>query len=211
MGKGYQKLEDDSDVGGAVQDCPLKKKDKQLDLAAASFLMTAHSGATTREPIEIFQNADGLFVCAYPGSWQVQVLDEALPEKAAVDIRLPGESDTLAYERVEAYRSIGGDEDGFAILNRTMREELADADVHAGDIELMPEDVEVNTLQQRWVGDCRLPSGDGTLAAVFRRGRDVWLSGVMLCPNKEANPLAWMRGKRVFEIMVASLEQPPEK
>jgi hypothetical protein len=31
---------------------------------------------------------------------------------------------------------------------------------------------------------------------------------VVICPDKTVNPYAWMRGKRAYEIAVATLREP---
>jgi hypothetical protein len=177
-----------------------------LGLAAASFDLLAPRGEKTLEPVNLFIDRDGMFQVLHPASWSLSAEDSLRPEKAGVNFRLSDGSDTLAYLRVEADARISLDETGFEQLFQLTLSEIEEAGVTVTDLDPVPGSAE----RERWVGACSLPSGAGEVALLFRRSSVCWQTAVMLCPAKTANPLAWMRGKRAYEMAVASLSLPAD-
>jgi len=175
-----------------------------LGLAAASLDFPAHSGKTTRESLVEYNDEGSLFQVIHPSSWTCQALDTLRPAKSGADFRITNERDTLAYLRIAGDTRPDRNNTGLEELYRSTLDELKQADIMVHGLErVRPSSTKI--VEQRWVGGCAVPSGEGQLAFLLRLGSKAWLSAVLVCPAKTVNPHAWMRGKRAFEIACATL------
>jgi hypothetical protein len=178
-----------------------------LGLAAATFGLLNVPALKTREPLKVYTDKDGMFELLHPASWTTTSLNDLRPEKAGVDLRLASKKDTLAYLRIEADKRYSRDDAGLKELYELTLDEITDSGVDVTHLEAVPPGPTAGE-RQRWVGECELPSGIGSIAILFRPVADAWLSAVMISPALLAHPLAWLRGKRAYEIAVASLQRP---
>jgi len=194
-------------VGRMPPDAPPRVKET-LGLAAASFLFKSHSGKTTREPLKKYADKDGMFQLTHPESWACEPLDALRPDKAGVDLRATSEEDTVAFLRVEADKRIARSEFGFKRAYESIIDELIDTGIEPADMELVSSDEEMKRFQ-RYLGVAVLPEREGTLALLLRPAERAWLISALVCPAKTDNPYGWMRGKRAYELLVASLSEPP--
>lgn len=181
-----------------------------LGLAAASFELTLPHRLRTREPLLKFTDERGMFETIYPRSWPPSPQNSLRPEKAGVTFRIEGETETKALLRVEADTRISLSDDGMEQLLTLLLDEVRESGVEVEDLRSVPPG-ELAGPRQRWLGTCKLPSGKGQIALLLRKTDTCWLAAVMLCPDKEASPMAWMRAKRAFEIAVATLRLPTEE
>ena len=178
-----------------------------LGLAAASFEFTHLHRQKTRELLEVFTDAGGLFQVLHPSSWSHDTEDSLRPAKGGVNFRLTSDTDTLAYLRVAADTRIPPTESGMEQVFLLTVQEVEESGVVVDRLDPVPGGT-LAKPKERWVGTCTLPSGKGEVALLFRRAPFGWLSAVMLCPGKTVNPVAWMRAKRAYEMVVASLSVP---
>lgn len=175
-----------------------------LGLAAASFQFAHHSGAKTREALRLYKDAGGLFQVSYPQSWTVETNRNLLPDKSGADFRITAASDTAAYVRVEGDRRHAPDQTGQRRVFEIAVEQVEESGIEIQKLEPIPAG-KGGGEKERWAGECKLKSGPGQIALLFRRGAGSWLAATMISPAKEINPFAWMRAKRFYEIIAASL------
>jgi hypothetical protein len=178
--------------------------DAVLGLIAGSFLFRRHSGAVSREKLGLYIEPHKVFRLLYPQSWKVEPGQEDASRRVAVDFRVSGAEDTTAYVRVTADSRPAAQPVELKTLFENTVQELAAAGISIEDIEAVPAGAGGGE-RERWLGGCKLPSGRGQVALLFRRGEIGWMTAVMLAPGKTINPLAWMRAKRFYEILTASL------
>jgi hypothetical protein len=125
---------------------------------------------------------------------------------SAVDIRIADERDTIAYVRVECDQAAPTGSDGAAMLKQHLSEELKQAGVVIGAFESLGA-LSAKPKLERFVTTCKLPAGEGFVAMATEPSNAGWFGIVLICPGREINPLAWMRGKRAFEIITATLSE----
>lgn len=174
-----------------------------LGVAAASFAFTEPCWQQTREPVTLYTDRETMFRFLHPESWSFETLDALRPAKAAANFRITGETDTLAYLRVQADTRYPRDEEGLRQILQLMTEEISDAGVVVHELKAMCE--KEGALEQ-WLGECQLGANTVHIAILLRPAASSWLGALMLCPKRDADPWSWMRGKRAYELAVATLE-----
>jgi len=174
-----------------------------LGLAAASIRILSPSGADSRESINDYQDTSSGLHLLYPASWQVESLRQLLPSKAATDFRLIEGGETVAYLRAEADFTLQSSE-AFRRLYQVAVSEIEETGIRIRSMEAIPAGT-AGDAEQRWLGSCDVRGRTGNVAMLFRRAPSCWMSAILLAPDKAVNPMAWMRGKRFFEIAVSSL------
>jgi hypothetical protein len=178
---------------------------ESFGLGAASLQIVGHSGKTTREELIRYKESAGHFEMLYPASWTPAPLKALLPAKVGVDFRLVEEGEMLAYVRVESDSRYPEGEEGLRKVFELAIQEVEESGIKVHSMEPVPPSALAGE-RERWVGECQVPTGLGQIALLFRRAPEAWLNATMIAPDKTLNPLAWMRGKRFFEIAVASLK-----
>jgi hypothetical protein len=169
-----------------------------LGLIAASFFFEQHSGRTTREDLLPYVDASKKFQLVYPVSWTVE------PGAGKVDFRVVGNNDTMGYVHVvldtEKLRHASG-----------LRDVLQDAIT-----EVEQANIAIETLKpipagpnggesERWVGTCDFPAGKGQLYLLLRNAGTGWIRATVMTPDRDLNPMMWMRGNRFYEILCGTL------
>lgn len=177
--------------------------DAVLGLAAASFLFRKHSGVVSREKLDLYIDNHKIFRLLHPESWKPEPRPEDRSHRVAVDFRIAAAGDTAGYIGVTADTASAKRAELKTVFENTIQE-LASAGITVEKLEAIPAGPGGGD-RERWLGDCKLPSGRGQVALLFRRGEIGWLTAVMLAPEKTANPMAWMRAKRFYEILTMTL------
>jgi hypothetical protein len=175
-----------------------------LGVAAASFQFTAPCTQQTREPVAVFTDSGNLFRFLCPESWSIQPLDALRPVKAGVDCRLTNEANLVAYLRVEADIRYPRDETGLRQMLELASQEIAEAGVNIEEIHVVS--TAEAGLPEQWLGTCPLGEGAAQVALLLRPTADCWLGAYALYPNRDADPWGWLRGKRAYDLAVATLE-----
>jgi hypothetical protein len=178
--------------------------EETLGLAAASIRILSYGGKDTREPLNTYQDAASGIRLLYPASWQPDPLKQELANKSATDFRLIEGRETIAYLRVEIDFTLGPGKPALNQLLRTSVAEIEESGIKIRPLEPIPIQAAAD-MEERWLGSCDLPGGPGQVAMLFRRGTQCWLAAILISPDKTVNPTGWMRGKRFFEIAVATL------
>lgn len=181
--------------------------DSVLGLAAASFLFQKHSGRKTRETLKSYSDARLAFSLLYPESWTVTGRLDA-DGRSVADFRILGGSDLLGYIRVAGPTSSPGSQRELREVFEATLQELKSSGVAVERLDPIPPGRHGGE-RERWLGTCRLPTGTGQVALLFRKAAAGWITAVMLSPGSQSNAVAWMRAKRFYEILTATLTGPP--
>jgi len=190
-------------LGRAGRNKPIEHREI-LGLAAASCQFLNRTIRATREPLSTYHDPHDKFTMAYPASWSHSPDSSLAPSKTAVDFRVATEKETLAYMSVEADSRYPRTAEGHKQIFDLTCEQLEESGIKINTLEPVPAS-EMAGEKERWVGECQLPKSKGQLAMLIRPGKNSWLTATLVTPDKGVNPGMWMRGKRFFELTVATL------
>jgi hypothetical protein len=144
------------------------------------------------------------FKFLYPKSWSLRPIPAPSPSISAVEIKIKSETDTIAYLRVHSDSSIPAGDDGKEKIKQQLTEHLAGVGVPTSNLQPIAPPAEKRGMM-RFAGTGPLPEGEGLVAAAMQPAKIGWLVVLLVSPGRNMNPLAWLRAKRAFEIVTASL------
>jgi hypothetical protein len=174
------------------------KTSEILGLIAASFFFDQHTGRTTREKLHLYVDESKKFQLIYPESWTVE------PGAEEVDFRVTGNNDTLAYVHITLDTEKPLDAAGLRAVIENAIAELEQANLAIEKLEPIPAGPNGGE-GERWAGVCRLPASKGQVYLLFRTVEAGGLRAVVMTPERDLNPMIWMRGNRFYEILCATL------
>jgi hypothetical protein len=175
-----------------------------LGVSAASFQFTAPCTGQTREPVAVFTDSANLFRFLCPESWSIEPLDALRPVKAGVDCRLTNEDNLIAYLRIEADTRYPRDEAGLRQMVDLASQEIAEAGVNIQETHVVS--TAESGLPEQWLGTCPVGEGAAQVALLLRPAANCWLGAYAFFPNRDSDPWGWLRGKRAYDLAVATLE-----
>ncbi len=175
-----------------------------LGLAAASLDLTSPLHQRLMEPLVKHEDPKAHFSFLYPKSWSATSLAPPSPQIGAVEIRVASKTDTLAYIRVHSDASIAPGEVGRERIKNQLIAQIEGAGVKISSLEALAPLPEKGALT-RFAGEAKLPKGDALVAVAIQPAKEGWMGAMLISPGRGMNPLAWMRAKRAFEIVTASL------
>lgn len=190
-------------IGGMPDGAPEEIRET-LGGAAASFQFTAPCTQQTREPLATFTDSASLFRFLCPESWSLEPLDALRPAKAGVDCRLANEANLIAYMRVEADTRYPRDAAGLPQMVALAFQEITETGVLINDIQVVS--TTEAGLPEQYLGTCQVGEGTAKVALLVRPSGDTWLGAYALYPNRDQDPWGWLRGKRAYDLAVATLE-----
>jgi hypothetical protein len=175
-----------------------------LGVAAASFQFTAPCTQQTREPVAVFTDSGNLFRFLCPESWSLQPLDALRPVKAGLDCRIANENNLIAYLRIEADTRYPRDGAGLPQMVALTFQEITETGINIQEIQVVSNSEA--GLPEQWLGTCQVGEGTAQVALLLRPAANCWLGVYALFPNRDSDPWGWLRGKRAYDLAVATLE-----
>ena len=175
-----------------------------LGVAAASFQFTAPCTQQTREPVAVFTDSGNLFRFLCPESWSIQPLDALRPVKAGADCRLAIEATLIAYLRIEADIRYPRDGAGLPQMVALTFQEITEAGINIQEIQVVS--TSEAGLPEQWLGTCQVGEETAQVALLLRPAANCWLGAYAFFPNRDSDPWGWLRGKRAYDLAVATLE-----
>lgn len=207
-------------VAGMAAERVYKSFARTLGLAAVSFYPLQKTGSDFMENMAIYQDPARRMWFQYPNSWNIESLKTS-PLVSAVALRLQSSAELLAYLRVQTV--VGKRDYPAQAWLEPIRKDLAAANVNLVSLDSVLS--ERDAPSKLWAGEAEINdthiqcviaikpmirrANEGNVA-VGQTGADE-LSGfasVLLCPLRQRQPLLWMRSKRAFEIVQATLRAP---
>jgi hypothetical protein len=190
-------------IGGMPDGAPEEIRET-LGGAAASFEFTTPCARQTREPVAMFTDSANLFRFLCPESWSIQPLDELRPVKAGANCRLAIESTLIAYMRIEADTRFPRDGAGLPQMVALAFQEITETGINIQEIEVVSNSEA--GLPEQWLGTCHVGEETAQVALLLRPAANCWLGAYALYPNRDSDPWGWLRGKRAYDLAVATLE-----
>jgi hypothetical protein len=183
---------------------PPEELRETLGVAAASFEFTAPCTQQTREPVAVFTDSGNLFRFLCPESWSIQPLDALRPLKAGADCRLAIEATLIAYLRIEADIRYPRDGAGLPQMVALTFQEITEAGINIQEIQVVS--TSEAGLPEQWLGTCQVGEETAQVALLLRPAANCWLGAYAFFPNRDSDPWGWLRGKRAYDLAVATLE-----
>lgn len=190
-------------VGQAPRDADDAIKET-LGLAAASLDLTLPLGQKLMEPLIRYRDPASYFCFMHPVSWTASPIKPPRPLLAAADLRITSDTDTIAYIRVKADWSVAHTDEGRQQFCENFSEEIQESGISLNGLEPL-EPLPARKTMERYFGPCILPGGEGVVALGIEPIKEGWVGVFMVCPGRTMNPVGWLRGKRTFEIVMATL------
>jgi hypothetical protein len=190
-------------IGGIPDGAPEEIRET-LGGAAASFEFTAPCTQQTREPVALFTDSANLFRFLCPESWSLEPLDALRPVKAGLDCRIANENNLIAYMRIEADTRYPRDGAGLPQMVALTFQEITETGILINEIQVVSNSEA--GLPEQWLGTCQVGEATAQVALLLRPAATCWLGVYALYPNRDQDPWGWLRGKRAYEMAVATLE-----
>ncbi len=175
-----------------------------IGLAAASLDLTAPLHRQLMEPLAPAQDQKPSFRFQYPKSWTIKQADAASPSISALEIKITSQTDTVAYLRAHYDSNVISGESKIGIMKDRLIKQLTEAGVAVGEMAPLAPLAEKPAMS-RFAGPARMPNGEGMAAVAVQPVATGWLGVILISPGRKMNPLAWLRAKRCFEIVTATL------
>jgi hypothetical protein len=190
-------------IAGMPEGAPEELRET-LGVAAASFEFTAPCTQQTREPLAVFTDSANLFRFLCPESWSLEPLDALRPAKAGLDCRIANENNLIAYMRIEADTRYPRDGEGLPQMVALTFQEITETGINIHEIQVVSNSEA--GLPEQYRGTCQVGEGTAQVAILFRPAANCWLGAYAIFPNRDQDPWGWLRGKRAYDLAVATLE-----
>ncbi|HEY3853925.1 MAG TPA: hypothetical protein VGO67_06000 [Verrucomicrobiae bacterium] len=175
-----------------------------LGLAAASLELAAPLGQPLIESTATYHDPKARFKFVYPKSWVARTMAPPSASIDAVEVKIASRNETVAYLRVHSDTSMPGAADGQEKIKQQLLDQLKRAGIEVSNLKALAPFPEKPGLA-RFAGPAKLSKGAGRVAFALQSDKERWMAVLMVSPARQKNAQSWMRARRAFQMVCASL------